>query len=100
MYSWAQAFSLRKHEVSARVVLGVRRHLPLNQRGSGLSLEFSFGAGYGVRFGKSSVQSRVYQIYTCQALQLSPPGRQYTENFAARFVAFPVNLKVGYSWGY
>jgi hypothetical protein len=99
--SWAQAFSLRKHEVWARVVWGVRQRLLLNEQGALLSLEFSGGIGYGLRFGTAFVHRRgVDKIYACEHLDNGPFSRtNYTENFLARIVTLPVNLKVGYSWG-
>lgn len=100
--SWAQEFSLRKHEVSARVVWGVRQRLLLNEQGALLSLEFSGGFGGGVRSGTAFVRRRgVDKIYSCEQFDNGFfLGRtNFTENFLARFVALPVNLKVGYSWG-
>jgi hypothetical protein len=100
--SWAQAFSLRKWETSARVVWGAQRHFQLNPRGAAVSLEFSGGFGYGVRFGTAFVhRSGVDKIDSCPLIDSDIFGGRtnYTENFVAHFAAFPLNLKIGYSWG-
>lgn len=98
--SWAQAFSLRKHEASARVVWGIRQRLLLNEQGSMLSLELSGGLGYGVRFGTAFVYRREAETYACEYLgNRASTLTNATENFLAHFLALPVNLKVGYSWG-
>jgi hypothetical protein len=98
--SWAQAFSLRKFETSARVVWGARRHFLLNPRGAAVSLQFSGGFGYGVRFGTAFVRRNEANTDYCRFIGTSGFSRtNYTENFVARFVELPVNLKIGYSWG-
>jgi hypothetical protein len=98
--SWAQAFSLRKHEVSARMIGGVQQRFPLNEQGSMVLLEFTGGFGYGVRFGTAFVHRREAATYACENLGNGSLSRtNYTENVLAHFLALPVNLKIGYSWG-
>jgi hypothetical protein len=65
---WAQAFSLRKHEVSARLIGGIRQRFLLNEQGSLLSLELSSGVGYGVRFGTAFIDRREAGTYACKHL--------------------------------
>jgi hypothetical protein len=81
------------------VVWGIRQRLLLNEQGSLLSLEFSGGLGYGIRFGRTFNQNKAYYISTCEGLDRSPMRPLHSENVLAHFLALPVNLKIGYSWG-
>ncbi len=102
MAAWVQAFSLRKHEVAARIVLGVRRHFLLNQRGAGMSIELSGGAGYGVRFGGAFVRRTAAATENHQALNnIDYPliRAYYPEKFVVHFVTVPINVKIGCRWG-
>jgi hypothetical protein len=49
--SFGQEFSLRKHEVTARLQFGIRRYFYLRGGKSALSTEASLGFGAGKRFG-------------------------------------------------
>ncbi len=99
MASWAQIFSLRKHEINARMLLGVRRDVTLRGTASALSFELAGGFGYWVRFGESFVQRSRGAIYGCERLYDDQSIRNETQRFSIRNFALPVNLKIGYSWG-
>ncbi len=93
--TFGQQFSLRKHEITVRVLLGVRRHFYLRGGKSAFSTEASLGFGGGQRFGKLLDVRRYPYPYT----QWGQPIEPYTRRFNVGVFTLPVNLKIGYSWG-
>ena len=98
--SFGQEFSLRKHEVTARVQLGIRRHFYLRGGKSAFSTEASLGLGAGKRFGTFLDVRRQYGSSSCPPdAGVGRPIEPETSRFNATVIVFPVNVKIGYTWG-
>jgi hypothetical protein len=99
--SFAQQFSLRKHEINARVLLGIRRHFYLRGGKSAFSTEASLGFGGGQRFGKMLNVRRYYgPTYGYPSgTWTGRPVEPYSSRFNEGVFTLPLNLKIGYSWG-
>ncbi len=98
--SFGQEFSLRKHEVTGRVQLGLRRHFYLRGGNSAFSTEASLGLGAGKRFGKFLDARRNVGSSNCPPdAGVGRPIEPETSRFNATVIVFPINVKIGYSWG-
>lgn len=98
--AFGQEFSLRKQDVSARVQFGVRRHFYLPGGKPAFSTEVSAGLGVGERSGKFLDVRRHSGSTSCPPdAVLDRPIEPKTTSFKVTMVVFPINIKIGYSWG-
>jgi hypothetical protein len=93
-FSSARQFSLRKHEATLRILLGIRRQFYLGDGRRALIIEASYGLGGGKRFGRFL---RYQQLANPEATPAS--GNFPNVPFNVGVLTLPINLKIGYSWG-
>jgi hypothetical protein len=99
--SFTQQFSLRKHEVTARVLFGIRRQFYLRNGRSAFTAEASWGIGAGKRFGRflnyrRQVGPGAFPIYSPWG---GRPNDSPTVHFSRGVFTMPIGLNIGYSWG-
>lgn len=99
--SFTDQFSLRKHEATARILFGVRRHFYLGDGQSAFIAEAAWGVGVGTRFGRLLDYRR--QTGPGPFAPFTPwtgrPADSPTVHFNVGVITLPVSLKIGYSWG-
>jgi hypothetical protein len=98
--AFGQEFSLRKHEVTARLQFGLRHHFYSRSSKSAFSTEASLDIGGGKRFGEFLNVRRFHGSSDCPPDSWrGSPIEPKTSSFDVDIMVFPVNVKIGYSWG-